>query len=197
MTNPMWITIEEMVKSFRGFTETNFETFSILSLVNQDVTGSTNLTMSSDEKEYIEVFFRENISVAFKKKFMDHAKKYNIFIQWYKCPSKRCKKHYLPSQMEDLYDHYAHHIDDNDHPFVWVDTQTGAFSKEVEEIFWMKKGKYYDLSPIIRQFVFDTEVVEEEEEEMEEEEEEEEEMEEEMEEEEGEVLPRLSTSKNS
>ena len=140
----MWITIEEMVKSFRGFTETNFETFSILSLVNQDVTGSTNLTMSSDEKEYIEVFFRENIGVAFKKKFIDHAKKYNIFIQWYKCPSNRCKKHYLPSQKQDLYEHFAQHIDDNDHPFVWVDCQTGAFSKEVEEIFWMKKGKYYD-----------------------------------------------------
>ena len=30
MTNPMWITIEEMVKSLRGFTKTNFETFSIL-----------------------------------------------------------------------------------------------------------------------------------------------------------------------
>ena len=72
----MWITIEEMVKSLRGFTKTNFETFSILSLVNQDVTGSTNLTMSSDEKEYIQVFFRENIGVAFKKKFIDHAKKY-------------------------------------------------------------------------------------------------------------------------
>ena len=176
----MWTTIEEMVKSLRGFTKTNFETFSILSLVNQDVTGSTNLTMSSDEKEYIEVFFRENIGVAFKKKFIDHAKKYNIFIQWYKCPSNRCKKHYLPSQMrhlrdgkvyfakmQDLYEYFAQRRtffkmkkNVNDHPFVWVDCQTGAFSKEVEEIFWMKKGKYYDLSPIIRRFVFDTTLTE-------------------------------------
>ncbi len=85
----MWITIEEMAKSLGGFTKTDFETFSILSLVHQDATGSTNSTMSSDETEYIDVVFKETIDETFKKKFIDQAKKYNIFIQWLKCPNKQ------------------------------------------------------------------------------------------------------------
>ncbi len=36
----------------------------------------------------------------------------------------------------------------------------GVYATAFEEIFWIKKDTYYDLSPIIRQFVFDTVTIE-------------------------------------
>ncbi len=48
---------------------------------------------------------------------------------------------------------------DNDHPFVRR-AANGAYIIEFEEIFWIKKGKYYDLSPIIRQYVFSRDTIE-------------------------------------
>ena len=163
MTNPMWGTIEE-VRSLQGFTETNFQTLSILSLVNQDITGSTNLTLSTDEAEYIVVHFKQNLDADFKKLFIKQAMKYNKLIKWYKCPSNKCKDYYSQSQKQDLVEHFVEYFKDDDHPFVKLeDCQTDTYSFTYDKIFWMKKCKYYDLSPIIRQFVFDKIITEEQE----------------------------------
>ena len=156
MTNPMWTTIEEMAV----FPNTHFETLSIMSLLHQNMTDlpldAFQQTMSTDETEYIEVHFRQNIDVDFKKLFIETAVVRKIFIQWFKCPSEQCKYHYLahsriPNQKMDnflkIVDAHKNHMKDND---------AIAF----EEIFWIKKDKYYDLSPIIRQFVFDTATIE-------------------------------------
>ena len=169
MTNPMWTTIEEMAV----FPNTHFETLSIMSLLHQNMIDLPldvfQQAMSTDETEYIEVHFRQNIDVDFKKLFIETAVARKIFIQWFKCPSEQCNYHYLvhmriPNRklhnFLKIVDAHKNHMKDNDCLFARREVN-GAHAIAFEEIFWIKKDKYYDLSPIIRRFVFDKDIIEE------------------------------------
>ena len=148
MNNQMLDFFEEAAK----IRNIDSRTLAIMNLMNQNITNSTNLTMSSDEQEYIEVHFKKSsiVDENFKKLFIKQAKHYNVLIEWLLCPSKKCKKYYLPSQEQDLRYHILEqHFEDPDDPL---------FEKpeiHMKKCFWMKKGKYYDLSFKIRNFVFD------------------------------------------
>ena len=89
-----------MIAEMAAYPNTHFETLSIMSLVFENtIKPSLDVfeeVISTDEIEYIEVHFRQNIDVDFKKLFIEAAVVRKIFIQWFKCPSERCKYHYLP-----------------------------------------------------------------------------------------------------
>ena len=104
---------EEMTK----LPNTDFRTLSLMNLMNQNMTNTNNLTMSSDETEYIEVILKEDSHAVgtfnksysvdtFNDLFIKQAKHYNILIEWLVCSSKKCKHYYLESQEQDL----RHHI---------------------------------------------------------------------------------------
>ena len=135
-----------LIEKITSLTNPDMKSLSLANLVNQNLTRSTNLRMSSDENEYIEVFFQKNIENDFKKKFIELGRRYNIFIHWSSCPLVNlltahpdCKTYYLPSQYKELKRHMATHIIGREKVNLLPPTQ----------IFWMKKGKYYDLSLII------------------------------------------------
>ena len=140
--------IEQMIESYN---KADLKTLSIANLVNQNLTGSTNLIRCSDDMEYMEVIFHPHIAPRFKKSFIKIATLYNIFIQWTKCYFNSCNCYYTSFQDKELKDHIATHL-----------TNVGDSPPENEEIslekmFWMKKGKYYDLSPYIRRYLFESE----------------------------------------
>ena len=71
-----------LIEKITSLTKLDMKSLSLANLVNQNLTQSTNLRMSSDENEYIEVFFQKNIEIDFKKKFIELGRQYNIFIQF-------------------------------------------------------------------------------------------------------------------
>ena len=132
--------ISFLIEGMTNLPSTNFQTLSLVNLINQNLTNSSNLAMCSDDNEYIEIFFRQNINLEFNQLFVGEAKTHNIFSVWFKCSAPRCTRYY---DIMESWDHTRAH--DNEGEFFII-----------ERHYWMKKGKYYDLSPIIRCFVFDT-----------------------------------------
>ena len=149
MTKQMWNLIEEL----RNIPNVDFRTLSMMNLVNQKIIDSTNIAMSSVDTQYIEVEFKEDIDENFKKMFINQAKCYNILFQNYKCPFNQCSYYNLPCKKQVLQDHLEQHMGDKDHPIVISNTNP-PYRPTVIKCYFMKKGKYYDLVPVIRRFVF-------------------------------------------
>ena len=101
----------------------------------------------SNESEYIEVRFQHYITEDFKELFIEQTKS-KWFSQWFKCPAKKCKNYYLPTQLNNLKIHIREECfrKSHDDPEWWVDDDTLNMSK-VKELFAIKKDKYNNINP--------------------------------------------------
>ena len=146
-----------------------YETLALINLMDQNM-ANTSCPFHPDKDEYMVVTFKKSLSEDFRNVFLYEARRAGVMMHWYRCPGQSCGVEYmpdmtlgrLPSPPEKMIRHIREKWGDKDHPS--IDLNNDAVTSAVEEnlnqrkpqaIYFFKKCKFYDLSVVVRQFVFD------------------------------------------